>query len=372
VESGPTYAMLTPFQAIVGMWLVAWPALTAGPAPVSLPPDSRSPTAARPSDAPAALLELSDDDLLAKIQADPGALGSLSIGKPSRATLFNGVALPANPRWEIAPNADTWATSETLAAIQNAVDTVHELFPDTPPITIGDISAPNGGRLHRHQTHQGGRDVDFGFYYRAGKGTWFTPGNSTNLDLARNWAFVRALVTRTDVETILLDTRIQRSLYRYALGLGEDKEWLDRIFQFSKGSSEAIVCHVVGHLTHYHVRFYNAVAQELGRRAHPLLVKLNIMSPPVYTVSHVARSGQTLGALAARYGTSVRAIMQANGMATTQLRVGRTYQIPMRGAPGPVNEPIVVPRRLLPPSTPESLAAVDWPTFDSLYGFSAY
>jgi len=38
------------------------------------------------------------------------------------------------------------------------------------------------------------------------------------------------------VETILLDTRIQRLLYKYALGIGEDKEWLDRLFHFARRS----------------------------------------------------------------------------------------------------------------------------------------
>jgi hypothetical protein len=33
-----------------------------------------------------------------------------------------------------------------------------------------------------------------------------------------------------------------------------------------------------------------------------------------------------------------------------------------------VSEPLVVPRRLLPPTTPDALSAVDWPTFDTLYG----
>jgi hypothetical protein len=42
--------------------------------------------------------------------------------------LLNAVALPPDPRWEIAPNADSWGTSETIAAIQVAIDTVHELF----------------------------------------------------------------------------------------------------------------------------------------------------------------------------------------------------------------------------------------------------
>jgi LysM repeat protein len=359
--------MRKPFVGIVGVWLLMWPAVSAAPISVSPPPDSK-PTASRPADGPAALLELKDEELLARIEADPGSLGSLSIGTPSRSTLLNGVALPENPHWTVAPNADTWATSETLAAIQTAVDTVCELFPDTFPITIGDISDSDGGRLKRHQTHQGGRDVDFGFYYKGGKGSWFAPGSAVNLDLARNWALVRALVTRTDVETILLDTRIQQSLYRYALGLGEDKAWLDRVFHFVRGSSDALIKHVAGHRTHYHVRFYNAVAQELGRRAHPLLVKAGVMPPPVYTVSHVVRTGQTLGQLAARYGTSVRSIQQVNGLPSTQIRVGRVLQIPRRGAPGPVSDPIVVPRRLLPPSTPDALAAVDWPTFETLYG----
>jgi penicillin-insensitive murein endopeptidase len=361
--------MRLPLEAAVVLWLLVSPASGPVPAAGSLPSDSRS--AAAPDETvegPAALLELSDEELWGRVEADPGALGSLSIGTPSRSSLFNGAALPADPRWEIAQGAETWATSETLAAIHTAVDTVHELFPDTPPILISDISDSDGGRLKRHQTHQGGRDVDFGFYFKSGKTTWLAPGTSTNLDLPRNWALVRALVTRTDVETILLDTRIQRSLYRYALGLGEDKAWLDRVFQFSRGSADAIVRHVAGHRTHYHVRFYNPVAQELGRRAHPMLVKLQLMSPPVYTVRHVVRSGQTLGHLAARYGTSVRSIQQANGLKTTLIRTGRVLQIPRRGAPPPVSEPIVVPRRMLPPATPDELSGVDWPKFETLYG----
>lgn len=363
--------MLTSFESIAGLWLLSWPAWGMSPVPAAVPApaDSKTaPAASRPADSPASMLDLSDDDLRARIESDPASLGSLSIGRPGSATLFNAVELPPNPRWEVAPNADAWATSETLDAIRTVVDTVHELFPDTPPLVIGDISAQAGGRLKRHQTHQGGRDVDFGFYYKAGKGTWFAPGSALNLDLPRNWAFVRAVIARTDVETILLDTRIQRVLYKYALELGEDKAWLDHVFQFARGYSDAIICHVAGHRTHYHVRFFNAVAQELGRRAHPLLVQFDLVKPPVYSLSHVVRPGQTLGHLAARYRTSVRAIMQANGLRTTQLRVGRAYNIPVRGAAAPPTDPIVVPRRLLPTSTPAALAAVNWPTADSLYG----
>jgi penicillin-insensitive murein endopeptidase len=362
--------MPTPLQVIAGLWLAAWPTWVNVLLPSS-PFLKPTPVAAiaRPADSPASLLDLSDEELLKRIEADPALLGSLSIGAPSSAILFNAVPLPAGPWWEVARGADEWGTSETMAAIQTAIETVHALFPETPPMVVGDISDRDGGRLKRHDTHQGGRDVDFGFYYRNGKGTWFAPGTAANLDLARNWALVRALVVCTDVETILLDTRIQQLLYKHALGSGEDKEWLDRVFQFARGSSTAIIRHVAGHRTHYHVRFYNPVAQELGRRAHPLLVQLKIVDPPVFTVRHVVRPGQTLGHLAARYGTSVRAIMQANGLRTTQLRAGRTYRIPVRAA-APPSHPIVVPRRILPSYTPAAMASVTWPTIESLYGTS--
>jgi LysM repeat protein len=365
--------MPIPVELIISLWLAACPA--SGGA-VALDPSVFEPleavVAAVPAPAPvreppAALLELGDDELARRVEADPASVGSVSIGAPGSAVLFNAVSLPPDPRWVIAPGADSWGTSETISAIETAVETVHQVFPDTPPLFIGDISDRNGGRLKRHESHQGGRDVDFGFYYKPGQGTWFVPGTSANLDLPRNWALLRGFLARTDVETIFLDTRVQRLLYQYALSIAEDKSWLDRVFQFSRGSREAIVQHLPNHRTHYHVRFYNPVAQELGRRAHPTLVQLKLMAPPVYTVAHVARPGQTLGHIAARYGTSIRAIMQANGLSSSQIRAGRSYRIPVR-TPAPALQALVIPPRLLPPQTPTILAAVPWPTSQSLYG----
>jgi hypothetical protein len=360
--------MLQHLGLVAGLWFAMLPGAGGTGTPLSAPAlvaESGAPS--KSPDSPAGLLDLSDEELLQRIETDPGLLGSLSIGVPGRSVLFNGVELQPNPHWTIAPNADRWATTETIAAIQSAVDTVYELFPDAPPITIGDISSQDGGHLKRHKSHQGGRDVDFGFYYLQGKGTWFAPGTAKNLDLGKNWALVRGLLTRTDVEAILLDTRVQRVLYKHALDIGEDKTWLDHVFGFARGYRDAKIVHVAGHQTHYHVRFYNAVAQELGRRAHPLLVQMNIMSPPVYTLRHVVAAGQTIGQIAVRYGTSVRAIQAANGLRTTQLRAGRAYSIPMRGAAAPKTDPIVVPQRMLPPTTPDALATVTWPTAEALY-----
>ena len=361
--------MKTPWEAMLGVWLATWPAWGGALLPpVSPSAPTEAPAAVRGAthDTPASLLGLSDEELARRVEADVTSLGSLSIGAPGSAILLNAVALPLGPHWKIAASADVWGTSETMASIETALDKVHELFPEAPPIVIGDISDADGGRLKRHESHQGGRDVDLGFYFRDRQEMWFTPGTAANLDLPRNWALVRALVTCTDVETILLDTRVQRVLYKYALSISEDKAWLDRVFQYSRGSSTAVVKHVPRHRNHYHVRFYNPVAQELGRRVHPYLVQLGLVQPPMFTVRHVVRQGQTMGHLAARYGTSVRAIKQANGLTTTQLRAGRSYRIPVRAA-APPSTPVVVPLRTLPPSTPPALADVAWPTPMSLY-----
>ncbi len=360
--------MVTPLEVLAGLWLSVWPAAAVATAPApAAPAPAIAHAPARPSDSPASLLSLTDDELMQRIESDAASLGSLSIGGPGRGRLFNGVALPADSLWEIVRTAETWATSETIDAIRVAVGTVNELFPDTPPIFIGDMSGPDGGRLKRHESHQTGRDVDFGFYYKENRRTWYSPGTAANLDLARNWAFVRALLVRTDVQAVFLDGRIQRLLYKYALSIGEDAGWLDRVFQYPRGSAGAIVKHLKGHRTHYHVRFYAPIAQELGRRAYPLMVQLGIIDPPVYTVRHVVRRGQTLGLIAARYGTTVDAIMRANRMRSSQLRVGRAYRVPVRAAVA-IDQPVVVPRRILPPQTPQLLASVDWPTAESLYG----
>ena len=111
--------------------------------------------------------------------------------------------------------------------------------------------------------------------------------------------------------------------------------------------------HVAGHRNHYHVRFYNQVAQELGRRVHPVLVELKLVDPPVYTLRHVVRPGQTMGQLAARYGTSVRAITWPTACPAPCLRAGRSYRIPVKTA-APPSLPVVVPD--LPLASPHDTA----------------
>jgi LysM repeat protein len=209
---------------------------------------------------------------------------------------------------------------------------------------IGDLSDPEGGRLKRHRSHQTGRDADVGFYYARGEVDTFLAANGKDLDLRRNWALVRALLTETDVDRIFVDRSIMSVLYREALEEGEDRGWLDDVF--GRADERGVIQHVRRHKDHFHVRFYNPRSQERGRVVYPVLVETGAAPPP--TVTHRVRPGETLGGLARRYGTSASAIRAANGLRGTQLRAGRSCTIPIRRIP-PDEGPVIVPPRRVPP-----------------------
>ena len=277
-------------------------------------------------------------------ERDPRALGSLSIGTPDAGLLVNPAPFPEGWFWKLREPGESWATDETIGFVITAIEAVEARYPGSPRLVIGDISNPSGGRLDRHRSHQAGRDADIGLYYRAGEADTFRPARAKDLDAARTWALVRALVTETDVERIFIDRSLMRVLYDQAVSEGEDRGWLADIF--GRGAEKGIIQHEKRHKDHLHARFYNRRAQEHGRIAYPVLVESGMAPPP--TLRHRCRSGDTLGSLARRYGTSVRAIQSANGLRGTRLRAGRSYTIPVRKAPVD-SGPVIVPPRRLPP-----------------------
>lgn len=292
--------------------------------------------------------ELDDAELTRRWVEDLPSLGSISVGVAEAGRLVNGVQMPAGDAWTRVAPENAWGTQETIDFLTAAATAVHDEFPSHAPLRINHIGKQNGGYLRPHQSHQSGRDVDLGFYFPPGVDPARLPKRREQaMDLGANWALVRALVTKADVQFILVDRRIQKLLYDFALKKGEDKAWLDRLFNAGEAS---LIRHARRHRDHFHVRFFAARSQELGRRIQPLLAK----QPEQNVVIHRVCKGETLGGIATRFGSTVKMIQRANGMTTTSLRVGRTLNVPLRGpcTQCPLPPPVIVPPRALPPAPP--------------------
>ena len=145
----------------------------------------------------------------------------------------------------------------------------------------------------------------------------------------------------------------------YALQKGEDKAFIEKVFQVSGKSQSPLIRHAKGHATHVHVRFFSPAAQASSRLAAAFLPKPP--PPPVRKpgktpgkpgkpgknepnlakggkghkggdeasyLYHRARNGDTLDALSRKYAVSVMAIKQANGLKSNDLKINKTYRIP--------------------------------------------
>ena len=133
-------------------------------------------------------------------------------------------------------------------AVLDAVDAVQKQYPSTCDLYFGDFSAPEGGSVSHHRSHQNGRDVDIGMYFRDNRPVdTFMPMNEANLDVTKTWCFVENLLRTQRIQYIFLDRKVQKLLYDYALSRGVDETYLNRLFGNSKG---AIVQHVVNHQDH--------------------------------------------------------------------------------------------------------------------------
>ncbi|WNG47415.1 LysM peptidoglycan-binding domain-containing protein [Archangium minus] len=296
--------------------------------------------------------ELSDEQLTEMWKKDPASLGSISVGFVESGRMVNAERFPAGDDWIVVSPELAWGTRETLDYIAKAIREVRAAYPKAPPLRVNQLSSREGGYLRPHKSHQNGRDVDLGFYYPTAEPIRVRE-REKHIDLELNWALIKALAVHTDVQMILVDKRVQKVLYEYALRKGENKEWVDSLFH---AGAKSLIKHARGHRDHFHVRFYNPRAQELGRRIAPLLA----LQPDKNIQMHRVRSGDTLGAIALRYGSSVQSIKKANRMRSTFLRLGQVLAVPLRGpcTRCPVPPPLVVPPRRMPPEVVEQAPAV--------------
>lgn len=289
---------------------------------------------------------LSDNALRQALEKHPASLGSLSIGRPNAGQLMNGVRPEEATLYHLVDPLHAFGTEETVHALCHVLSVVAKHHPGTPMVEIGHLSAKDGGPLHPHSSHQSGRDVDLGFYYRTPGTRWYAKATPATLDSERTWTLIRTLVTDTDVEMILLDQTLQQGIEQYALSVESDKSWVSNLFH-RVDATPAIVRHSPGHATHLHLRFFNPIAQESARRLAPYLTAHHPLRASTRTVLHIARLGDTLALLAQRYHTTMAAIRQANRITGFQLVAGRTYKIPVEEH-SDVQEPTRVPHRRVP------------------------
>jgi LysM repeat protein len=187
-----------------------------------------------------------------------------SVGAASDGKLVAGTQLPEGKGYHRRRPQWAWGTNHAVHHIRRAVSAVRNRFPKIHDVAIGDISAPGGGQLAEHKSHQSGRDVDIGLYYRqrpAGYPESFIRATAKTLDVQATWALLEALAAtaraEAGVEIMFLDYELQQLVYEWAQEHAVSRHALGEIFQYPRGESSAsgLIRHEPGHDTHVHVRF---------------------------------------------------------------------------------------------------------------------
>jgi penicillin-insensitive murein endopeptidase len=121
-----------------------------------------------------------------------------------------------------------WGTEELVGLLERTARTLHQRY--HLRLTVGDLSARNGGPVALHRSHQSGRDADVAFFALDRRGRPVTPqdyavftatGRTVDgrleFDTARNWALVEALLTDRQVrpERIFVSGALRQRLLDY-------------------------------------------------------------------------------------------------------------------------------------------------------------
>jgi penicillin-insensitive murein endopeptidase len=200
-----------------------------------------------------------------------------SLGLPHDGLLRAGRALADRGRgFERArPGESTrYGTPELVAALERAAAVVAARFPGSPPLRIGDLSGPLGGRHPRHRSHRTGRDADVLYYAvdadgvpvpgagffafdRFGVARDARPASAGGaggllfLDEARTWLLLRTLLAddAVPVQWVFCSAGIKQRLLAHAAAVEVDPEVIVRasyvLHQPSTGRP---------HDDHFHVR----------------------------------------------------------------------------------------------------------------------
>jgi hypothetical protein len=192
-----------------------------------------------------------------------------SIGAPWSGKLERSTKFRAPQRVHVRRPARIFASRTTVDHTRRAIIETLEQFPKTHTLAMGDFSVQGGGRISEHNSHQSGRDVDIGLFYKkrpAGYPAAFVDADEDTIHSAAMWALIANLASTSKddggVKMMFLDFDLQGVIYDWALENGVSEKRLSRIFQYphGRGASAGLVRHEPNHGNHLHVRFQCAAA----------------------------------------------------------------------------------------------------------------
>lgn len=187
-----------------------------------------------------------------------------SRGRPGHGWLHQPTQLPRSSLYYRRRVERTYAAAHVIDHVLNAVHAAHQVLPKLHRLAIGDLSDQDGGPLSGHASHQSGRDIDIGLFYRripSGYPEEFVLATKDNFDATGTWALLEPLVRTAGkpggVEKVFVDYELQGWLYAAARADGWSKSKLDDVFQYPDGphAKHGLVRHEPKHADHLHVRF---------------------------------------------------------------------------------------------------------------------
>lgn len=188
----------------------------------------------------------------------------MSVGAPNQGKLRGARKLRVTDDVITKKSSSTWGLPDLTNLIQRAARAVRKKH-GGPALLVGDLSAKLGGPLVGHNSHQSGRDADIGFFVTNSKGKpfrakRFLPFDDAGVgkdvpwarfDDARNWAFVRALLTdeQVTVRHVFVTAGLEARLLAFAKQKKEPEELVTRAASVLMAPKDADV-----HDDHFHIR----------------------------------------------------------------------------------------------------------------------
>jgi penicillin-insensitive murein endopeptidase len=211
------------------------------------------------------LPHLETTEIADHVKNEPDALGSASVGLPTRGRLWGGVRLASSEHVEAVTQPYAWGTAAAVTSIERAARIVRCRFDDSPKLHVGSLSRKNGGPLYPHRSHQSGLDADVGYFYSDGS-VWYQYATAKNLDVERTWALIEAFHAGGNVEYLFIDRRVQALVREHAEAVSPE---LITVLFDGTPQKQPLIRHARGHTTHLHVRFDDRAAKRNAKRLLP-------------------------------------------------------------------------------------------------------